>query len=216
MPKKKLTRKPSDKKVNKLTKVARRILPAYGRVMPEPGGDPAWNAKCSSNDSMSVFWKKIRFIRRFVYTIQYLIPVTKVAFFTRDGVYSKEGRILVWGKFRRMFISFFPSYAHKLQTKYGLTGGCRSCGASCKLLIQCPHWDEKSHLCSIYEDRPPACRLFPITPADIRDRDIVLKKEPCGFAFQTPAIKPDRHITLRPERKNPKATKKPAPIPPKG
>lgn len=88
-----------------------------------------------------------------------------------------------------MFLSFFPNLSRRLQKRYGLEGGCRSCGASCKLLFQCPHWDESSSLCSVYEDRPNICRLFPITPKDISDRDLVRGIEGgCGFRFS----KPDR------------------------
>lgn len=130
------------------------------------------------------FLMKFGFFRRSYYLVRYLIPCTRVTFFSKAGIYSKEGRTLVIGKFRRMFISISPPLAKKLQKHYGLEGGCTSCGASCKLLFQCPHWDEPTHLCTIYEDRPPACRFFPITPADIRDRNIVLKDKPCGFTFQ--------------------------------
>lgn len=130
---------------------------------------------------------KIGFFRRSYYLIQYLLPCTRITFFTPgEGIYTKDGRALVRGKFRRMFFSAFPSLAVSMQKKYGLQGGCTSCGASCKLLFQCPHWDEETHLCKIYEDRPPACRFFPITPGDIRDRNIVLKDEPCGFVFTKP------------------------------
>ena len=195
-----------------IASLAKRVLPVYGRMMPEPGGDPNWKP---TKEPRIALWKRIRFIRRTIYTIQYMIPCIRVTFFSIDGFYSKAGRTLIAGKFRRMFLSFFPSYAHKLQQKYGLSGGCRSCGASCNLLLQCPHWDTKSHLCSIYDDRPPACRLFPITPADVRDRDLVLKKEPCGFAFQTPPIRVDRHVTLRPQRGRKRIGKRPIPIPPK-
>lgn len=201
-------------KTKAVSKIAKRIQSVYGRIMPEPGGDPAWHPKCNSNKTVVVFWKKIRFVRRFVYAVQYMIPCTRVTF-SKDGLFSKDGRTLIWGKFRRMGLSFFPNYSHSLQKKHGISGGCTSCGASCKLLLQCPHWDNKSHLCSIYEDRPAACRLFPITPQDIEDRNIVLKKEPCGFAFQTPVLQADRHMTLRPERSKKQATKKPIPIPPK-
>ena len=74
----------------------------------------------------------------------------------------------------------------KLRKKYGIVGGCTGCGASCNLLFRCPHWDAKTHLCTVYEDRPNICKVFPITPADIRDRNIVLKTQPCGFSVKSP------------------------------
>jgi len=125
---------------------------------------------------------KIRALRRIWYVLQ-IIPHFFSITFSGEGLGSEDGRTLIWGKIRRAFISLFPPLARSLQKQHGLTGGCRSCGASCQLLFQCPHWDDRSQLCSIYHDRPTICRLYPITPADIRDRDIVLKKRPCGFRF---------------------------------
>lgn len=106
--------------------------------------------------------------------------------FSRRGLVSKDGRTLIWGKFRRVFISFFPRWAIALRKKHGIVGGCVSCGASCNLLFRCPHWDVQTRLCTVYEDRPNICKLFPITPADLRDRAIVLKDKPCGFSIKSP------------------------------
>ena len=132
---------------------------------------------------MSSPFQRYRLLRRLRYLTQYLIPCLRVAIFTRQGIWSRKGRILIWGKFRRMFLGLFPPLARQLQLKHGIAGGCRSCGASCRLLLKCPHWDEVTHLCSIYEDRPTACRLFPITPEDLRDRDLVLEGQDCGYVF---------------------------------
>ena len=121
------------------------------------------------------------------HVIERTMPFFYVAFFTRRGLVSRDGRQLIWGKARRVFISFFPSWAHALRKKYGMEGGCTSCGASCNLLFRCPHWDSSTHLCTVYEHRPNICKLFPITPADIRDRNIVLKDKPCGYTFKSPA-----------------------------
>lgn len=111
------------------------------------------------------------------------VPPFLAVAFSRDGLLSPDGRTLILGKFRRIFISLFPPLGRYLQKKHGLTGGCKGCGASCNLLFQCPHWDNATRLCSVYEDRPNICRLFPITPADIRDRNIGMKKVGCGFNF---------------------------------
>lgn len=110
-------------------------------------------------------------------------PFLKVAF-SRAGLGSHEGRLLIWGKFRRGFISLVPGLAAGLRKKHGLVGGCTSCGASCNLLFRCPHWDPSTHLCTVYDLRPTICKTFPITPADIRDRNLVLKDKPCGFRIE--------------------------------
>jgi len=128
---------------------------------------------------------RFRALRKMWHVYERAIPFMAAVFSSR-GLGSKEGRTLIRGKARRIAISFFPSYARHLQRKHGLTGGCTSCGASCNLLFRCPHWDSASHLCTVYEDRPNICKLFPITPADIKDRAIVLKDQPCGFEFKSP------------------------------
>lgn len=145
---------------------------------------------------MRTGWKallKIRPIRRFWHLMERVPPFLSAAF-SPVGLASPAGRQLILGKFRRGFISFVPPLARWLQTKYGLKAGCSGCGASCRLLFQCPHWDAQSRLCSVYEDRPSICRLFPITPADIRDRDLVSSKEECGFVFTRQTIKDETRV----------------------
>ena len=128
------------------------------------------------------FLMKFRWIRRSVYNFERFPPFFK-ACVSPEGLRSAKGRQLIWGKFRRVVLSLCPPLCRSLHKRYELSGGCVSCGASCKLLFQCPHWDEESHLCSVYEDRPSICRLFPITPADISDRNLVLPEKQCGFKF---------------------------------
>jgi hypothetical protein len=106
-----------------------------------------------------------------------------IAIFSRKGLLSWNGRVLIRGKFRRIFLTSIPPLARYLQRYYGLQGECQSCGVSCNLLNRCPHWDPNSRLCTVYELRPNTCRLFPITPADLRDRDLVLAGQSCGFQF---------------------------------
>jgi hypothetical protein len=125
---------------------------------------------------------KVRAFRRFWQLMERTWPFLLV-FFSSRGMGSAEGRQLIWGKLRRVIISTCPPLARYLQKQYKLSGGCQGCGASCNLLFQCPHWDENSNLCTVYEDRPNICRLFPITPADIRDRNLVSRKIPCGYVF---------------------------------
>lgn len=135
--------------------------------------------------SHSFQWLHNRFMRGWV-ILQILPPFFKVAF-TRKGFLSRDGRTLIAGKARRSFISLFPPLARGLQKKYALASGCTSCGTSCKLLFQCPHWDERTHLCKVYKYRPEVCRLFPITPADIHERNIVARgTSECGFQFKRP------------------------------
>jgi hypothetical protein len=124
-----------------------------------------------------------RSLRKIRHVYERTVPFLKV-FFSLNGMGSRDGRTLIWGKLRRVSISFFPPLAHYLQKKYGMSGGCTQCGASCKIMFQCPHWDDSTHLCTVYEDRPNICRLFPITPADLRDRNIVMKGTLCGFHFK--------------------------------
>ncbi|MBI2295811.1 MAG: YkgJ family cysteine cluster protein [Betaproteobacteria bacterium] len=131
-----------------------------------------------------MLWK-IRATRRFWYALERLPLFLAVTFSAHGGLLSARGRTLIWGKIRRFFLSLFPPLARFLREKHGLVGACSSCGASCNLLFQCPHWDDRSRLCSVYEDRPAVCRLFPITPSDIRDRDLVAHELGCGFSFES-------------------------------
>lgn len=126
---------------------------------------------------------RFRPLRQFWHLCERAVPFF-VAVFSKHGIITPGGRQLVLGKARRAFISTFPPLARYLQKYYGLTGGCQSCGASCKMLFKCPHWDDSTHLCTVYEDRPNICRTFPITPADIRDRALASTNgKPCGFDF---------------------------------
>lgn len=118
-------------------------------------------------------------------------PAFVAAVFSRRGVLSKQGRILIRGKIRRLLICSVPPLARYLHARYKLEGGCNGCGASCNLLFRCPHWDTDSHLCTIYESRPRVCRMFPITPADLRDRDLALRHTACGYRFASGKQKED-------------------------
>ena len=127
-------------------------------------------------------------------------PSFVTAVFSREGMLTREGRILIRGKFRRLLICSMPPLARHLRAHYGLQGGCNSCGASCNLLFRCPHWDTDSHLCTVYESRPLVCRMFPITPTDLRDRDLVLRHTVCAFHFAAEK-KDTRPLLVRPEVK---------------
>ena len=144
---------------------------------------------------------RLRWFRRFWYFLERLVPFVRVSL-TENGLGSRKGRTLIWGKARRLVLSAVPPLARALQRHYGLKGGCQNCGASCQLLFKCPHWDDRSRLCSVYQDRPNICRLFPITPADIRDRNLVAGKsrQACGYNFaprqhQNPELVPAPAVT---------------------
>lgn len=140
------------------------------------------------------FMNPIRFIRHFRLALSYFAIFLKITF-SREGLGCREGRQLIWGKIRRVFLAAVPPVARALQKHYGLRGSCNQCGASCKILFQCPAWDDQSKLCTVYEDRPNVCRFFPMTPKDISDRNLVLKETPCGFSFGKPLpteLKSDR------------------------
>ncbi len=161
--------------------VSRQLTPAKTGDSSSIIETASWHGRCTTLERrVSVDWK--RPFRQLWHVCERTPPFV-MAFFSRRGILSSNGRTLLRGKTRRIFISFIPPLARYLQKKNGLTGGCVSCGASCKLLFQCPHWDDKSHLCSVYNDRPNICRFFPITPQDIKDRDLVLKDKTCGFTF---------------------------------
>jgi Fe-S-cluster containining protein len=130
--------------------------------------------------------------RRIRYAARYLRAFLSAVVIEREAVLLRTGRTIIRGKVRRAIIGCIPGLALHLKRTHGLTGGCTSCGASCNLLFRCPHWDEESRLCSIYEDRPIACRLFPITPSDLRDRDLAASGTTCGYAFGRKDSRRDR------------------------
>lgn len=121
--------------------------------------------------------------RRIRYAARYVRAFLSVIGTDPDAMLRQPGRTIIRGKIRRAMIGCVPGLASHLRRKHGLIGGCTSCGASCNLLFTCPHWDEESRLCSIYEDRPMACRMFPITPADLRDRGLAAGGTKCGYCF---------------------------------
>jgi hypothetical protein len=68
-------------------------------------------------------------------------------------------------------------------------GSCNQCGACCRLPFKCVFLrsgaDGKSY-CSAYRFRPPTCRKFPRTRAQLE-----LVRDVCGFSFaQAPHAKP--------------------------
>jgi len=125
-----------------------------------------------------------RVVRSVVHVVSYTAVFTLWVIRSPDGLRSRTGRLLVWGKIRRSAIVCVPGLGARLRRKHGLSGECAQCGASCNLLMRCPQWDPATHLCRIYESRPPVCRLFPITPADLRDVELSTGGAPCGHRFE--------------------------------
>ncbi len=103
----------------------------------------------------------------------------------------REKITLGWGKLRRLWWVAFArrGVEEKLERR---RGACNRCGACCKLLFQCPAYDESDGQpkCLIYNDRPGVCGLFPLDEQDLRERDIVMPDKKCGFFFSdSPASK---------------------------
>src|SRR5688572_2143004 len=82
-------------------------------------------------------------------------------------------------------------------------GACSRCGACCKLLFNCPAYDDSdgSPKCLVYNDRPGVCGLFPMDEKDLRERDIIMPDKKCGFWFEVapkagPPAKPQESMPL--------------------
>lgn len=101
---------------------------------------------------------------------------------TSRALLDAGSRALWLGKIRRCILVSIPYLPQYLQARYDLRGGCTNCGASCQILLRCPWWNSSSRLCSVYEYRPKVCRMFPITPTDLRDRLFAARLD-CGYTF---------------------------------
>ena len=69
-------------------------------------------------------------------------------------------------------------------------GECNRCGACCEILYKCPFLRKEpdgTGTCSIYEDRPNACRYFPIDKRDLRE-----VRGTCSYYFIEKPIKLER------------------------
>ena len=66
-------------------------------------------------------------------------------------------------------------------------GECNRCGACCEILYKCPFLKKEpdgTGTCGIYEDRPNACRYFPIDRRDLQE-----VRGSCSFYFIEKPIK---------------------------
>jgi Fe-S-cluster containining protein len=83
-------------------------------------------------------------------------------------------------KVRRIVVGALLSDEDRAALATARQGECNRCGACCKIVFKCPFLLEDAGVftCSVYDHRPPSCRLFPMLPADLRD------VEQCGFTFE--------------------------------
>ena len=103
----------------------------------------------------------------------------------REGMRTiKQHGVLAWGKVRRLLLTniFRRRAAGDLARR---RGACTNCGACCQLLLRCPAFKPTptGGWCTIYNDRPGVCAVFPINEKDLRDRDIIMPGRSCGFYF---------------------------------
>jgi hypothetical protein len=111
-----------------------------------------------------------------------------------------------WGKLRRIFTIAFRR-EQVLEMLDRRRGACSRCGACCKLMFQCPAYEEKdgNPRCLVYNDRPGVCGLFPLDERDLRERDFVMPHKSCGFWFEDlkPGEEPRRFREAMPVRWGP-------------
>jgi hypothetical protein len=97
-------------------------------------------------------------------------------------VTKKEHAMLIQlrGKVRRAVVGTMLSEEDRAGIAGARQGECNRCGACCKILFTCPFLVEDNGVlsCSVYDHRPPSCRLFPMVPADLREVDR------CAFRFE--------------------------------
>jgi hypothetical protein len=97
----------------------------------------------------------------------------------------RDSMAMSWGKVRRAFLIAFRK--KRVVEKLGRRrGACTRCGACCKILFNCPAYDDSdgNPKCLIYNDRPGVCGLFPLDEKDLRDRDFVMPSKKCGYYFE--------------------------------
>lgn len=84
--------------------------------------------------------------------------------------------LIMLGKISRVCTSVFPVEVNR-------SGSCNRCGKCCKLVFKCFFLREDgdgNYSCAAYKFRPPLCRKFPRTQAQL---DIV--KDSCGYTFSS-------------------------------
>ena len=86
------------------------------------------------------------------------------------------------GKVRRAVVGTMLTEEDRAVIARARQGQCNRCGACCKILFRCPFLveDEGAFTCSVYDHRPPSCRLFPMVPTDLGE------VEQCAITFERP------------------------------
>lgn len=97
-----------------------------------------------------------------------------------DEPHVGEMLIQLRGKVRRAVVGTMLSEEDRAGIAGARQGECNRCGACCKILFRCPFLveDQGVFTCSVYDHRPPSCRLFPMVPADLRE------VASCTFTFE--------------------------------
>ncbi len=99
----------------------------------------------------------------------------------------RQSAAMGFGKLRRvLFIAFRKKRVVRMLERR--RGECLRCGACCKLLVRCPYYDDSSGgpRCSVYQDRPGPCGIFPLDELDLKERDPVHPHRKCGYRFEDP------------------------------
>ena len=90
------------------------------------------------------------------------------------------------GKLRRFALTTVSEeYIAKMQALR--MGECLRCGLCCKLLFECPflqNLPDGTGRCRIHGRKPDNCAFFPIDERDLRERDSLGAKTPCGYRFR--------------------------------
>lgn len=89
------------------------------------------------------------------------------------------------GTYRRLHQHLFsPEYIERQRAKR--RGDCNRCGLCCQLVFKCPHLRYENGLasCGRYENRPPNCVNFPISPADLEDVRRIAPHAACSYSFE--------------------------------
>lgn len=90
------------------------------------------------------------------------------------------GLVQLRGKVRRAVVGALLSEQDRAALAGARRGDCNRCGECCRILFTCPFLVQDANgafACGVYDHRPPACRLFPMVPADLREVDR------CSFTF---------------------------------
>lgn len=74
----------------------------------------------------------------------------------------------VLGKLRRVIVGAVLTDLDRSHLAKSRKGSCDRCGECCKILFRCPFYDDATG-CTVYDRRPPSCRLFPMIPADLQE-----------------------------------------------